>query len=139
MELMTSVRAWIRRSAALASRALTSLRDRCPRPQSDPAVPTTRVVVLEPYEPPVGLRLHKMHALRTGRPYQIAFSVSDSEYESAIAAADGPDINARLLMTVLGGSGTLVDVGANIGSIAIPAAVAGSSVIAIEMSPPNCL
>jgi FkbM family methyltransferase len=44
-----------------------------------------------------------------------------------------------LTLDYLKGSGTLVDVGANIGLLSIPAAVHGSRVIAIELLPENCL
>jgi FkbM family methyltransferase len=46
---------------------------------------------------------------------------------------------AMLLNMELGGTGTLVDLGANIGTISLPVAAAGSSVIAVELLPGNCL
>jgi FkbM family methyltransferase len=46
---------------------------------------------------------------------------------------------AVLLKKMLNGAGTLLDIGAHIGSIALPIAVAGSRVVAIEMNPANCL
>jgi FkbM family methyltransferase len=39
----------------------------------------------------------------------------------------------------LGGTGTLIDLGANIGTIAMAVAAAGSNVIAVELLPSNCL
>lgn len=46
---------------------------------------------------------------------------------------------AGLLNEELGGRGTLIDLGANIGTIAFPVAAAGSSVIAVELLPENCI
>jgi FkbM family methyltransferase len=46
---------------------------------------------------------------------------------------------AVLLKKTLNGSGTLLDIGAHIGTIALPVAAAGSRVVAIEMNPANCL
>ena len=42
-------------------------------------------------------------------------------------------------MKLLAGDGTLVDVGANIGTIAIPVSRSGTNVVAVEMHPENCL
>src|SRR5690348_6657104 len=44
-----------------------------------------------------------------------------------------------LALDFLGGAGSLVDVGANIGLVSIAAAVHGSPVVAVEMLPENCL
>ena len=46
---------------------------------------------------------------------------------------------AVLLKKMLNGTGTLLDIGAHIGTIALPIAVTGSQVVAIEMNPANCL
>jgi FkbM family methyltransferase len=46
---------------------------------------------------------------------------------------------AVLLKKTLNGTGTLLDIGAHIGTIALPVAAAGSRVVAIEMNPSNCL
>lgn len=46
---------------------------------------------------------------------------------------------ARVLNAELRGTGTLIDLGANIGSISLPVAACGSHVIAVEMLPQNCL
>jgi precorrin-6B methylase 2 len=62
-----------------------------------------------------------------------------SGYEEYITRLGGPDENAQLLMQLLSGSGTLIDVGANIGTISVPVAARGSEVISIEMVPDNCL
>jgi FkbM family methyltransferase len=45
--------------------------------------------------------------------------------------------NAALIIATLAGTGTLIDVGANIGSIALVVAATGSNVIAVEMVPEN--
>jgi FkbM family methyltransferase len=49
----------------------------------------------------------------------------------------GPHLGVFLLDFLRGG-GTLIDVGANIGLGAIPAAVYGSNVVAVELLPENC-
>jgi FkbM family methyltransferase len=46
---------------------------------------------------------------------------------------------ARLLIKMLRGNGTLIDLGANIGTVSLPVAVTGSRVIAIEMLPRNVM
>jgi FkbM family methyltransferase len=46
---------------------------------------------------------------------------------------------AVLLKKMLNETGTLLDIGAHIGTIALPIAVTGSQVVAIEMNPANCL
>lgn len=46
---------------------------------------------------------------------------------------------ARFLNAELRGKGTLIDLGANIGTIALPVATKGSAVVAVEMLPQNCL
>ena len=46
---------------------------------------------------------------------------------------------AVLLKKMLDGTGTLLDIGAHIGTIALPIAVTGREVVAIEMNPANCL
>ncbi len=44
-----------------------------------------------------------------------------------------------LLKKALAGGGTLLDIGAHIGTVALPVALAGSRVVAVEMNPANCL
>jgi len=43
-----------------------------------------------------------------------------------------------MLKKTLNGTGTLLDIGAHIGTIALPVAATGSRVVAIEMNPANC-
>lgn len=85
---------------------------------------------------PPGLRVARFQDAERG-PYFLALSESHSDYE--IHLGNGPDQNARLLMRLLKGEGTLVDVGANIGTISVPVAASGSRVIAVEMNHANCL
>ncbi len=92
-----------------------------------------------PLAVPRGLRIVEMKDRERGTSYLLAFSEQHSDYESWITNLGGPDENARLLMQLLRGGGTLVDVGANIGTISAPVAASGSAVIAIEMNPTNCL
>jgi FkbM family methyltransferase len=72
-------------------------------------------------------------------PYLLAFSKGKSDYEDWITLLDGSDENGRLLMKLLGGTGTLLDIGANIETISVPVAQSGSSVMAVEIIPANCL
>ncbi len=88
---------------------------------------------------PDGLRAVTLEDSKRKLRYALAFSNSPSEYEAAISNHGGPDVNARLIGDLLQGRGTLIDVGANIGTIAVPIAVTGSEVICIEMNPTNCL
>ena len=46
---------------------------------------------------------------------------------------------ARLFVQLLRGEGTLIDLGANIGTVCLPVAAAGSRVVAVEMLPSNSL
>jgi FkbM family methyltransferase len=85
-----------------------------------------------------GFYLHRMRDHELGFTYDLVFKASGSDYDNWVASLGGPDENARLLMKILSGDGTLVDVGANIGTIAIPVSRSGSNVIAIEMHPENC-
>ncbi len=86
-----------------------------------------------------GFYLHRMRDQELGFTYDLVFKASGSEYDNHIASLGGPDENARLLMKLLAGDGTLVDVGANIGTIAIPVSRSGTNVVAVEMHPENCL
>lgn len=90
------------------------------------------------FQVPRGLKLHTMTDEARGKPYVLVFGEDYSEYENWIAHVGMPDANASLLRKILGPSGTLIDVGANIGTIAVPLALSGPSVIAIEMNPKNC-
>jgi FkbM family methyltransferase len=91
------------------------------------------------YPPPEGLRFHKMKDAKRMLSYFLAFSEAHSDYESLFEKLGGPEANVQLIINLLGGVGTLVDVGANIGTVAVPVAASGSSVVAIEMNPVNCL
>jgi FkbM family methyltransferase len=46
---------------------------------------------------------------------------------------------ALLLNRILDGDGTLIDLGANVGTVAMAVAAAGSAVLAVELLPGNCL
>ena len=86
-----------------------------------------------------GFYLYRMSDQELGFTYDLVFKASGSDYDNGIASLAGPDENARLLMRLLAGDGTLVDVGANIGTIAIPVSRSGADVVAVEMHPENCL
>lgn len=85
------------------------------------------------------MRLKTLMDHEIGSPYLLVFSEAHSDYEDWITHLGGPDDNARLLMKMLRGSGTLIDVGANIGTISVPVAKRGTRVFAIEMVPDHCL
>ena len=86
-----------------------------------------------------GFYLYRMSDQELGFTYDLVFKASGSDYDNWVASLAGPDENARLLMRLLAGDGTLVDVGANIGTIAIPVSRSGADVVAVEMHPENCL
>lgn len=60
-------------------------------------------------------------------------------FEQAMIAARPQNPIADLAKTLLCGQGTLIDVGANIGTVCVPVSKSGSNVLAIEMLPENCL
>lgn len=70
---------------------------------------------------------------------KIAISVKRGTYDEIIENHIGHPINAFLLRELLKGEGALIDIGANIGTIALPLAGSGSSVLAVEMLPGNVL
>ena len=88
--------------------------------------------------PPRGTQFHALEDKTSGASYWIALSEPSTIYDQWVKALKGPDDNAKLIMTLLQGGGCLVDVGAHIGTIAIPAAMRGSTVVAIEMNGDNC-
>lgn len=75
-----------------------------------------------------------------GKTFDLVVSrESPGTYERAILATPHESENTRLIRCILGGAGTLIDLGANIGTIAIPIGCTGSRVLAVEMLPENCL
>lgn len=72
-------------------------------------------------------------------PYALAVPREKGAYASWLASLGTTTEIALLALDYLGGGGTLIDVGANIGAIAVPAAAAGSRVAAIELLPENFL
>lgn len=72
-------------------------------------------------------------------PFALVVPHEKGSYASWLAALGTNTEIALLALDYLGGRGTLIDVGANIGAIAAPAAAAGSHVIAIELLPENFL
>lgn len=86
--------------------------------------------------PLAGFRPVRM--VHDGRPYFLTFSQAQSDYENAQEQLGQPDANALLIMRLLRGTGTLIDMGANIGTITVPVALSGSRVLAIEPHPLNC-
>ncbi|WP_294534533.1 FkbM family methyltransferase [uncultured Rhodoblastus sp.] len=88
---------------------------------------------------PSNLELIHMRDPRGGDGYSLVFSKDLGHYEKWIKHVGQSDLLALLLIDLLRGEGTLVDIGANIGTISAPVARTGSKVIAIEMVPENCL
>jgi FkbM family methyltransferase len=82
-----------------------------------------------------------LQLLRIAHPtlpgFDIAIAAEPRPYERNILENRYYSEIARLLNAHLGGGGTLVDLGANIGTIALPVAAAGSRVIAVELLPQN--
>jgi FkbM family methyltransferase len=84
--------------------------------------------------------------LRQGRSFWLALPEEKGPYTTELAAAIARNSDyfrqphlGLLVLDLLGGHGTLIDVGANIGTVALPAAVCGSNVVAIEPLPENAL
>lgn len=75
----------------------------------------------------------------TGREFEVAISRQPDHYEQWLDTSRPFSAIAKILIQILQGHGTLIDVGANIGTISLPVANAGSRVLAIEMLPINCL
>jgi FkbM family methyltransferase len=81
-----------------------------------------------------------------GRRFSLVLPQRKGCYAAGVAAVARNDRNYHqvphvgvLILDYLKGGGTLIDVGANIGLGAIPAAVYGSNVVAVELLAENCL
>jgi FkbM family methyltransferase len=75
-----------------------------------------------------------------GKQFQVVVDATNpSSYEQWIIDSTYYSDIARLLVTLLGGSGTLIDLGANIGTVSLPVGTTGSRVIALEMLPGNAM
>lgn len=75
----------------------------------------------------------------SGEPFDIVVSESPDHFESWLEEFKPFSPIAKLFSVILGDSGTLIDVGANIGTISVPVAKRGSRVVSVEMLPYNCL
>lgn len=71
--------------------------------------------------------------------YDLFIDVNPGTYDSWVIAAKGASPISDLANHLLNGTGTFIDVGANIGTICVPVALSGSNVIAVELLPANCL
>jgi len=71
--------------------------------------------------------------------YEIVVHDPATDFEAWHISSSAPSTNATLSADILGGSGTFVDVGANIGLIAVPVAMTGPNVICVEPNPANIL
>ncbi len=85
--------------------------------------------------------LRSLDAVIDGTPVTLVRSAEPSPYEQGLM--EGQDWGANdvvwLLRRLLRRGGALIDVGANIGLVTLPIAGDGTSVIALEMLPANCL
>lgn len=68
---------------------------------------------------------------------KIAISVEKGVFDEIIAQQHGHSANVVLLKEIVKPHGTLIDIGANIGTIALPLARGGCNVVAIELLPSN--
>lgn len=71
--------------------------------------------------------------------YQIVTHEPPTDFEKWHMSTSSPSGVALLTLDLLGGCGIFIDVGANIGLIAIPVAKDGSQVFCVEPHPENCL
>jgi FkbM family methyltransferase len=69
--------------------------------------------------------------------FELALPRDKGEYTTWLSTLTQNTDVALFALDYLSGSGTLIDVGANVGAICTPVAVAGSNVIAVEMLPEN--
>ncbi len=75
-----------------------------------------------------------------GDEFQMVVEANDrSEYDQYVYQTRGYSELGRLFVRLLRGEGTLIDLGANIGTVCLPVAAAGNRVIAVEMLPANVL
>ena len=100
---------------------------------------TSHTVHSSSFSLPVGLKVAKFSAGINWPAYEIVVNDPPTDFENwHISTGKPPDV-AQLAMAFLIGGGTLVDAGANIGFVSIPAARAGSRVISVEPDIKNCL
>jgi FkbM family methyltransferase len=73
-----------------------------------------------------------------GRHYRLVVAADGrGPFEQSIAESRWCSDIAPLLSALLQGAGTLIDLGANIGTVCVPVAMAGSKVLAVELLPQN--
>jgi FkbM family methyltransferase len=70
-------------------------------------------------------------------PVKIAVGQSPGFFDEIISAQQGHSANVQLLRQIVDPAGVLIDIGANIGTIALPVAQDGANVLAIELLPCN--
>jgi FkbM family methyltransferase len=74
-----------------------------------------------------------------GKNLELVVSTTPGPYEASFQGSTITSPNAVIAIDCLRGAGTLIDVGANIGTIALPVALSGSNTIAVEMMPSNIM
>ena len=88
---------------------------------------------------PVGLRAIEINDWSDNSRFRLVVADPPSRFDELVLPNPNVSPLAILLKNALAGGGTLLDIGAHIGTVALPVALAGSRVIAIEMNPANCL
>lgn len=68
---------------------------------------------------------------------KMAVSTDRGPFDKFLEGHAELSINANIAIEYLNGKGTLIDIGANIGSISLPVAKSGSNVVSVEMLPDN--
>ncbi len=71
-------------------------------------------------------------------PYWLTLPKEKGDYTGWIALQNQTSDIGCFALDHLGGQGTLLDIGANLGAISFPSAAAGSKIIAVEPLPENC-
>ena len=88
---------------------------------------------------PAGLRTIEMTDEEDKSSCLLIVADPPTQFDELVILQNNVSGLAILLKKMLNGNGTLLDIGAHIGTIALPIAVTGSQVVAIEMNPANCL
>lgn len=85
--------------------------------------------------------MYDLHEIDDGNcpAFVLALPRNKGDYTAWLSTLTQNTDVALFALDYLGGDGTLIDVGANVGAICTPAAMAGSNVIAVEMLPENFL
>jgi FkbM family methyltransferase len=97
---------------------------------------TIRDAIKRPPRLPSGFEAVEMHDEQ--RSYYLVLGVARTDHERLYESSGRPDSHTLILIDLIGPGGTLIDVGANLGSVCVPAAAAGLRTYAIEADTFNC-